>query len=160
MVEDVIASNVSAVALIATKRTVESNKYAIELQNRSTNAITLTQIATPELVPFIELNELDLATTAATSQLEKRAGESEGVILGCTHYTQIKEPLRTYFGPGKIFFSPDEIIPTKLFSYLENHPEIESKLSTEGTRSIYLTEHRPDYDVTMSQFLGGAYLDT
>jgi glutamate racemase len=157
-VEEVLESALVSVALLATQRTVDSEKYKIELENRSSRDISLVQISTPELVPFIELNELEAATSAAVKRIDAEAGESEGVILGCTHYTQIKDQLRSHFGDSKIFFSQDEIIPKKLFSYLENHPEIESRLSKTGERSVHLTQHRPDYDLTMGQFLGGAYL--
>lgn len=157
-VEEVIESAVTKVALLATKRTVDSKKYQIELKNRSDKPIELTQVATPELVPFIELNELGAATSAAIARIETEAGESEGVILGCTHYTQIKSQLRAHFGTEKRFFSQDEIIPKKIFSYLQNHPEIENRLTQAGERSVHLTQHRPDYDLIMGQFLGGAYL--
>jgi len=157
-VEEVLDKKFTSVALLATKRTVESNKYEIELLNRSTKAITLIQVASPELVPFIELRELEAATQAAIARIEAETGESDGVILGCTHYTQIKNQLRQHFGKRKVIFSQDEIIPGKLFSYLENHPEIEMQLTRTGERSIHLTQHRPDYDFIMGQFLGGAYL--
>ncbi len=158
-VEEVIESGVSSAVLIATTRTVQSNKYEVELLNRSILPVALTQIPTPELVPFIELNELEAAAQAAISRIESQEGESDGVILGCTHYTQIKNQLRAHFGPNKIIFSQDEIIPNKLSLYLENHPEIEVQLMRTGERSIHLTQHRPDYDLIMGQFLGGVYLD-
>jgi glutamate racemase len=157
-VEEVLKSAVQTVALLATKRTVDSDKYLVELHNRSSKKVVLSQVATPELVPFIELNELEAATSAAIKRIDTEAGESEGVILGCTHYTQIKDQLRCHYSDKKIFFSQDEIIPKKLFAYLENHPEIESRLTKTGERSIHLTQHRPDYDLIMGQFLGGAYL--
>jgi glutamate racemase len=156
--ERVLESNLSNVALLATKRTVESDKYNVELQNRSGQTVTLTQIAAPELVPFIELNERKAATQAAIARIEFVAGESEGVILGCTHYTQIKDQLRSHFGNTKTIFSQDEIIPQKIFSYLKNHSEVESQLTQAGERSVHLTQHRPDYDLIMGQFLGGAFL--
>ena len=157
-VEVVLESGQEKIALLATQRTVDSNKYLIELKNRSVKEIELKQIASPELVPFIELNELEAASTAAIARIELEAGESEGVVLGCTHYTQIKDQLREHFGSAKTFYSQDEIIPEKIRLYLSNHPEIESQLTQTGKRSIHLTQHRPDYDVIMGQFLGGAYL--
>lgn len=157
-IETVLESQLTDIALLATTRTVESDKYNIELRNRSDQMVTLTQIAAPELVPVIELNELDAATQAAIDRIESQAGECTGVILGCTHYTQITEQLRLHFGEEKYIFSQDEIIPQKLFSYLQNHPEIERQLSRTGERSIHLTQHRPDYDVIMGQFLGGVFL--
>lgn len=158
-VEEVLACSLVHVSLIATKRTVESNKYKIELQNRAERAITFTQSAAPELVPLIELNELAAATKAAIVRIESEAGESAGVILGCTHYTQIKNQLRLHYAGKKIVFSQDEIIPKKLHAYLKHHPEIETQLTQTGERTIHLTQHRPDYDLIMGQFLGGAYLD-
>jgi len=157
-VEEVIESDAKNVLLIATKRTVESNKYQVELRNRFKSVVKLEQIATPELVPLIELNELEAATTAAVSRIEGAAGESEVVILGCTHYTQIKEQLRAHFGDSKIILSQDEIIPKKISEYLSNHPEIKTKLTDTGERSIHLTEHRVDYDILISQFLGGVFM--
>lgn len=157
-VEEVIASGASSVTLIATKRTVESKKYEIELKNRSDKDIKLTAIATPELVPFIELGEIDAAVAAAISRIETEGGEGETIVLGCTHYTQIKDALRDAF-KGKIVISQDEIIPAKLELYLHNHPEIVEKLNSTGKRDIHLTEHRPDYDWIMGQFLGGVYVE-
>lgn len=157
-VEEVLDSGVSRALLIATKRTVESNKYQIEFENRSDGQLQLTQVATPELVPFIELNELEAATTAAIARIEQNGGESDGVILGCTHYTQIKEQLRAHFGACKTIFSQDEIIPEKIKSYLENHPELTATLTNTGERSVHLTAHRPDYDLIIRQFLGGVFV--
>jgi len=157
-VEEVIESRCGKVSLIATKRTIDSDKYAVEFKNRAQSPVELTQVATPELVPFIELNELELATTAAIKRIETAVGEGDGVILGCTHYTQIKDQLRSHFGNSLQVFSQDEIIPEKLFLYLQNHPEIETQLSQAGARNIHLTQHRPDYDLLIGQFLGGAFL--
>jgi glutamate racemase len=157
-VEEVIEEGVKDVLLIATRRTVDSNKYQVELSNRTESVVTLEQIATPELVPFIELNELEAATIAAILAIERAVGESEAVILGCTHYTQIKTQLREHFGNTKKIISQDEIIPKKLEQYLNNHPEIKSRLTDTGERSIHLTQHRADYDVLIGQFLGGVFL--
>ncbi len=146
------------VALIGTKRTVESGKYLLELEHKGNGNVALTQIATPELVPLIEMNEIETAASQAISRIEGEAGESEVVVLGCTHYTQIKEPLRAHFDKTKQVISQDEVVPEKLRLYLAAHPEIESKLTHGGERSIHLTAHRPDYDVLMGQYLGGVFV--
>lgn len=145
--------------LIGTKRTVESGKYQLELERRGNGNTILTQISTPELVPLIERNELAAATEQAIKRIETEAGESEVVVLGCTHYTQIKSQLRAYFGESKTVISQDEVIPAKLADYLMRHHEITAQLTHGGERSIHLTAHRPDYDRIMSHFLGGVYVD-
>ena len=157
-VEEIIDSGKSSATLIATKRTVDSKKYEVELNNRSDHPIELNALATPELVPFIELNEIDVAAEAAISRLDNEGGEEEVIVLGCTHYTELKEKLRKRY-PEKLILSQDEIIPTKLKLYLDNHPEIVERLTSEGVRDIHLTEHRADYDRIMGQFLGGVYVE-
>lgn len=147
------------VTLIGTKRTVESGKYRLELDHKGNGNTILRQIATPELVPLIEMNELVTATEQAIKRIEAEAGESEVVVLGCTHYTQIKKQLRDYFGESKKIVSQDEVIPAKLSDYLMRHHEISSQLTHGGERSIHLTAHRPDYDHVMGHFLGGVYVE-
>lgn len=147
------------VALLGTTRTVESNKYQLELDHKGNGTASLIQIATPELVPLIEQNELEAAAKQAIAVIEREAGESEVIVLGCTHYSQIKETLRRHFGDKKRIISQDEVIPAKLQDYLARHHEISSQLQHGGERTIHLTAHRPDYDVLMGQFLGGVYVE-
>lgn len=135
-VETLLDLRFKKAVLIATKRTVDSGKYQLELTNRGGNAIHLNVIATPELVPLIELGELEAAAKAAIERIEAEAGESEVVVLGCTHYTQIKEQLRAHFGITKIILSQDEILPLKIQTYLELHPEITSKLTISGSEKF------------------------
>lgn len=146
------------VVLLATKRTVDSARYENELALRKQSNVLLKSLATPELVPFIELGELELAVGKAISRIETEGGENSVVVLACSHYARIKEQLRSYFGNTKQIISQDEIIPKKLKKYLINHPEIEIKLSRGGERTVHLTEHRSDYDLIMSHFLGGVYV--
>jgi glutamate racemase len=146
------------VALIATTRTVHSGKYQLELDHKGNGNTMLTQIATPELVPLIELHELDVSAEQAIRRIETEAGECTVVVLGCTHYMQIKTQLRDYFGERKTIISQDEVIPAKLANYLMRHHEISARLTHGGERTVHLTAHRPDYDRIMGQFLGGVFV--
>jgi len=85
------------VALLATKRTVESDKYALELKHKGNGNVELKQISAIDLVPLIEIGDLDLATEQAIKLIEAEGGECEVVVLGCTHYTEIKSQLRQHF---------------------------------------------------------------
>lgn len=171
-VEELMASGSKKALLIATKRTVESGKYERELTKYGSD-IQLLSIATPELVPLIESGKSEEAATLAKEIIEReinRAGEIDTVILGCTHYAKIKDDLRRHWGggfaaaptstlnPKLSFLSQDEIIPEKLAQYLNNHPEIESRLSRSSTRTIHLSAHRPDYDHIVSDLLGGVMM--
>lgn len=156
-IEEVVEANPKRAILLATKRTVESGKYTRELEKINKD-IELISIATPELVPFIELHELEAATESALKRIESVAREGDVVVLGCTHYVTLKNSLREHFQDSLTIVSQDEVIPKKLADYLERHPEITSQLSGTGKRQIHLTEHRPDYDRLTAEFLGGVYL--
>jgi len=170
-VEALIMSESNAALLIATKRTVESGKYETELKNRQTRDIKLYSVATPSLVPLIENGQSDEALKSAIEAIETERHKHyfDTVILGCTHYTKLKEGLRAYFnkpsnesisGQSKKLniITQDEIIPQKLSSYLENHTEIATRLGQGGMRSIKLTLHRPDYDHIIQELLGGVII--
>jgi|AntRauTorckE6833_2_1112554.scaffolds.fasta_scaffold00861_5 glutamate racemase len=157
-VESIDLSVSLSISLLATKRTVESNKYQMELTKLNKNN-QLIQISAPDLVPLIEIGDLELATEHAIKLIDEEGGESGVVVLGCTHYTEIKKLLRSHYGNQKIILSQDEIIPKKLKDYLERHPEIESRLSRGGERNIHLTEHKLYFDKILQQLLGGVYLE-
>ena len=157
-VEEVVLHHPQRAILLATTRTVESGKYERELSKYAQGSIELISIAAPALVPLIELGEIEAAALAACAALREVVRAGDVVVLGCTHYTLLKDQLREHFGSEIIFISQDEVIPHKLTDYLLHHNEIEMKLSGVGKRSIHLTHHRPDYDQISAQFLGGAYI--
>lgn len=156
-VETVIEDQVSEVLLIATTRTVNSGKYNLELKKRVGDKIILHTVATPGLVPLIEgqrhTEALGIAATAIENQIIEHRNIST-VILGCTHYTLLKSDLEQQF-PTLNFISQDEVIPEKLKNYLKAHNEIKDRLSAGKSRNIILTEHRPDYDKIVGEFLNG-----
>ncbi len=156
-IEEVVERQFTSAVLIATTRTVLSGKYERELA-KVDNGITFKSIATPELVPLIESHQLDDAVEYAVAVLERETRAGDVVLLGCTHYILLKAALRTHFASRLTFIAQDEVVPKKLALYLEDHPEITSRLSETGERTIVLTEHRPDYDRLTAEFLNGAYL--
>jgi glutamate racemase len=148
------------VALLATKRTIESKKYHKELKLKKIQNVEFIDVPTPELVPLIELAKFGEATELAIQAIDREAGESSVVALACSHYTEIKAALREHYSgeDKKAIISQDEVIPEKLKNYLDQHPELEGQLTRWGRRNVYLTEHRADYDQLLGQFLGGVYM--
>lgn len=156
-VEEVVDSKLSSVLLIATRRTVESLKYEMEF-SKLPEAPAIISIATPALVPLIEMGEVEAALEEALNVI-KEAGEIEGVILGCTHYSLLADKLVENLALQNLqVFSQDKIIPAKLRTYLENHPELESQLSREGKRNIFLTDSSTRYDAIIQELLGGSFI--
>lgn len=160
-IEELFESRPKHAVLLATKRTVESGKYQIELDKQSVMHGKLTGVATPELVPLLEQSKITEALNVAKSAIENidtQVGEVDGVILGCTHYTLLKDGLRELYGEKIEIFSQDEIVPKKIQMYLQKHPEIEISLTKGATRNIHLTEHREDYDNFIAQLLNGRFI--
>lgn len=145
-VEVLIESGLEKVLLIGTKRTVHSGKYERELEKHGATKVTLTTLATPELVPLIEANDMDGAYAYIDALLTSRVGEIEGVVLGCTHYTTLAGRIRERFGAKLTVISQDEIIPEKLHMYLERHTEIESRLTQNGALDVMLSKESAQYD--------------
>jgi len=161
VVEEVSESPCQRVLMFATSRTVSSGKYHLELGKRNDLTTKIEAVATPELVPLIEAGKISEAVTIAQALIEDRLGKGAGVdglILGCTHYTLLKESLEEIFGEQIKIFSQTEIIPQKLQKYLEKHTEIEVLLERGMDRNVYLTEHRADYDQYLQTLLEGRLL--
>lgn len=146
-VETLLDSGASSVLLIGTERTIQSDKYAIELK-KSEVSLTLHTRATPRLVPLIEAGEHNLACEYALQVVGEVAHHVDTVVLGCTHYTLIKECLRRTH-PSHTIISQDEIIPYKLKDYLIRHPEIEGQLTREGSVEVDLSAESPTYKKIM-----------
>ncbi len=127
-VEELVQGSVKNALLIGTKRTVASYKYERELMKCNDRGVVLTSCATPELVPHIESGAIDEAYRVLQNHLMPRVGEIDTLILGCTHYTLLKDRIREGY-PNLRVISQDEIIPGKFREYLMRHPELESRLT-------------------------------
>lgn len=138
-IEELVERGVEKALLIGTSRTVGSHKYDRELEKIS-SSLTLTSIATPGLVPAIESNDMGTAHRILEEVIGSLEGEVGTIVLGCTHYTVLKDHLRETYGFEVL--SQDEIIPGKLETYLQHHKEIESRLSRGGSLEV-VTSGRP-----------------
>lgn len=152
-VEAVIETNIPSVAVMATNRTVESKKYNREFAKFVSGPV-VHLVATPGLVPLIEVGELEAAMELVYGHLENLLATGvTGLILGCTHYTLLAETITTHVNGKLEVFSQDTIIPPKLTKYLQRHPEMQSILTTTGARNIFLSADRPEYDLIVSHLL-------
>lgn len=144
-IESLVESGARKALLIGTRRTISSQKYEKELEKISSK-ILLTSIPIPKLVPYIESGNIHGACTTLEITLRDKVGEIDTIVLGCTHYTVLKERVRDIYKVRVI--SQDEIIPEKLKQYLDRHTEIESQLSRNKSMSIELSgtvESRPTH---------------
>lgn len=132
-IEEIMQSGSVYPFLIGTKRTIESRKYEKELQKKGATHIELKAVSTPELVPLIEAGEYEQAFTALCSTLDSYKKSFDTLILGCTHYTILKNEIRAMYKSDFRVLAQDEIIPYTLQRYLRRHPEIEGRLFKTGS---------------------------
>jgi len=149
-IETLLVAKSKKALLIGTNRTIDSKKYFIELEkiNAKTN---LHAIATPALVPLIEAHDFDSAFLELQNALHEVVGEVDTLILGCTHYTMLKELIREVY-PEIQVISQDEIIPEKIKNYLDRHAEIDNLLSRTGSIEVLLTKESTHYDKIKNSF--------
>lgn len=127
------------VGVLATKSTVQSGKYPLEIKKILPHAKVFQQAA-PKLVPMIETGIID--HKIVDEYLEPLlAHKIDTLILGCTHYGIIRD-----FLPKNInVICQEDIIAPKVFDYLQRHPEIESQLTKNKKRTIFFSGS-PDFE--------------
>ena len=76
------------------------------------------------------------------------------LILGCTHYSILKEQIRAILGPGHELICSGQVTAAKLVDYLTRHPEMETRLSRRGTRRYLTTDLTPRFAQLASLFMG------
>lgn len=146
------------VGILATKGTVKSESYPIEINKFSPNTV-VTQHACNMWVPLIENGKH--ASYAGQMFIKEDVEELlvndpliDVIILGCTHYPILKSYIESIISDHIKVVAQGPIIAEKLEDYLSRHPEIETRCSKEGKVHFLTTENSNDFDKTASMFLG------
>ncbi len=129
------------IAVFATRRTVESNCYPIEIGKRRPD-ITVLQQACPDLAGSIErgLPRSDLRALVeryVRELLGRVAVAPDCVILGCTHYPLVADLFAAALPSGVRMIHQPQATARALKTYLDRHPEFDG--SQAGRRSFLST---------------------
>ncbi len=144
------------IGVIATEGTVSSLSFDMELKKLDPE-VAVVQQACPLLVPLIESGEQDWE---GTDMILKRylatlqKARVDTLILGCTHYSIIKEKVRGIMGNNLELICSGQVTAAKLMDYLERHPEMETRLSRGGSRRYLTTDLTPRFQQLASLFMG------
>ena len=130
----------STIAVFATRRTVETGCYPIEIRKRRPD-ITVVQQACPDLAGSIERG---LPRRDIRALVEQYVGEllnsidttPDAVILGCTHYPLVADLFAAALPRGVRIIHQPEATARALKFYLDRHPEYD--VSNAGRR-IFLS---------------------
>ncbi len=145
------------IAIFATRRTVETDCYPIEIRKRRPG-LTVVQQACPELAGSIErgVPRSDLRALVeqyAGELLSRLGGAPECVILGCTHYPLVADLFASALPSGvRVIHQPDATA-CALKAYLDRHPEYDRSHS--GRRSFLSTGYFTEALPLIEKFWGG-----
>jgi glutamate racemase len=147
------------IGVLGTKGTVQSESYLIEI-NHFFPDVKVYQQACPLWVPLIENGEYDQPGTdyfvkKYMDQVLAQSNQIDTVLLACTHYPLLQDKIRAYL-PAHIKVVPQGgIVAKSLKNYLERHPEMEQKLSKNGSQRFFTTsDDMADFDHHASMFFG------
>jgi len=131
----------STIAVFATRRTVETDCYPIEIRKRRPD-ITVVQQACPELAGSIERGlprrDLHVLVDRYVSELLRRLGTApECVILGCTHYPLVADLFAAALPSDVRMINQPDATARALKAYLDRHPEYDG--SRAGRRRFLST---------------------
>jgi glutamate racemase len=147
------------VALWATEGTVKSLSFPMELAKLAPG-LALIQKACPLLVPLVEAGEIGGA--GIDYYLEKYwretaalgGGEIGALLLACTHYPLLLPRIRAIVPAQIDILVQGDIVTPSLVDYLLRHPEIETKLTRNGTQQFLTTDQNEGFDKLAEIFLG------
>ncbi|MEK7665352.1 MAG: glutamate racemase [Patescibacteria group bacterium] len=138
-IADTVSNN--TVLVLGTMSTINSHAYVTEVQKRNPNRHVIQQ-ACPELVSLIETRashtRIGEALDVYLQPYRKTLVAGDVVVLGCTHYELIKDLIAEHLPDGVILYGQSEILAQSLKSYLERHPDMETRLKRDGSVQ-YLT---------------------
>jgi glutamate racemase len=124
------AERSSTIAVFATRRTVETGCYPIEIRKRRPD-ITVVQQACPELAGSIEQGAPGDRIRALVEQYvvelrQRLDGPPDRVILGCTHYPLVADVFAAALPCGVPIIHQPQATARALKFYLDRHPEYDT----------------------------------
>lgn len=146
------------VGILATNGTVTSESYPIEI-NKFFPQVKVHQEACPMWVPLVENNEHE--SSGADYFVKKHLDHILGIapnidtlVLGCTHYPLLMQKIKEHLPGGITVLSQGKIVAHSLKDYLHRHPEMEVRLTKQGTQKFYTTDDAQIFDRMAGIFFG------
>lgn len=145
------------VGILGTTGTIQSRSYEIELKKFAPEII-VTQHACPMWVPLIENHRHNSRAGKMFIEEDVRALMDKDplidtIVLACTHYPVIKTQIEDILGKQVKVIAQGPIVAEKLVDYLSRHPNMQNRLSKNGTIRYLTTENKLVFDQNASQFL-------
>jgi glutamate racemase len=154
--EALAASPRKRIGVIGTEGTVTSRSFEMEL-HKLDPMVQVFQQACPLLVPLIEEGEQDWEGTTMILRrylASIREAAVDTLILGCTHYSILKDRVAAIMGNGARLICSGQVTAGKLVDYLKRHPDMAARLSRGQSRRYLTTDLTPRFQQLASLFMG------
>lgn len=145
------------VGVVGTSGTISSQSYTLEIEKMFPH-IVVTDEACPMWVPLVENNEFngpgaDYFIQKHLDSLLAKDPQIDTLILGCTHYPLLIDKIKQFLPQGITVFAQGEYVASSLKNYLLRHPEMDAKLTKNGTSRFLTTESAAKFAEAASIFL-------
>lgn len=145
------------VGILGTPGTVASGSYEMELA-KTCPGFSVTSHACPMWVPLVEYREAagpgaDYFVRKEIETVLRADPEIDTLVLGCTHYPLLIDKIRQYVPEGTTLVVQGDIVARSLADYLHRHPEMDARLSRDGSVSYITTELPERFDSMAGVFM-------
>lgn len=137
-------SKTGHIGVVATPGTVASGSYDIEISKLNPDFKTFSH-ACPMWVPLVEYREAqgdgaDYFVKKDIDALMQMSPDIDTLILGCTHYPMLLPKIQKYLPQGVTALSQGHIVADSLVDYLQRHPEMDARITRNGSCRFLTTE--------------------
>lgn len=145
------------VGLLATEGTIKSESYDLEVAKFWPN-IKVSGVACPLWAAIVEANEADSPgadyfVKKRIDQLIRKDPEIDTLILGCTHYPLLMSSIVKNIPDGVRVVPQGEYVANSLRDYLGRHPDMEQRITKNGTCRYLTTESEDKFQESAHIFL-------
>lgn len=142
--------------IFATVGTVNSGSYEIEIQKLHPQ-VNVYSHACPMWVPLVENGEAesegaDYFIKKDIDQLLSANKNIDAILLACTHYPLLIPKILKYVPPKITIINQGKIVAESLYTYLQNHKEIETRLAKNSSTLYYTTEKEDIFNTIAQRF--------
>lgn len=151
----------STVAILATRATVDSNSYRLELAKLASR-VHLVQQACPLWAPLVEEGELSgpgieyYLHKYLDPLLDGTLERPSRVLLACTHFPLLYDGIRTILPDDIELITQADTVAERLQDWLRRHPEMDTRLSRGGSTRFMVTTDRELFQTQTANILGRA----
>ena len=145
------------VGILGTQGTIRSKSYELEIAKFHPD-IVVTGQACPMWVPLVEYGEYaspgaDYFVQQRLQQILSRDPQIDTLVLACTHYPLLMDKIVKYLPEGVRVLAQGDYVAASLEDYLRRHPEMDEKLTRNGTLRFLTTEDTEKFGESAAVFM-------